>query len=352
MVTVTIANFLALLLSFCGRIVRKEHLFFLLAIIFCILFYSIRSDYGNDLPGYIEAFNNISFFSSDLSDSNIHYEPGWIILNLLFSNLGWQPLLIFLTIIQFGTVYWLITKYVEPSKYWLIFSFYVLSASLLLTSLSMLRQALAMHISCWAVPYVLKKSYLKSIPILILATTIHTSAFAVFPILLLPFIINIRPKIVAIIYVSLFIILMVADSMVSDLFKIVLQSATFEKFDIYEGEQSEKGSGLGILLQLLLSLWLLLRYSKQKAQYFFNLTLCLSVMMTPFVMLIPLVGRISMYFLLMGIISLQTLTNFKKDPIGMILLLINLYIAFSGYFSFFESPIWKNAYSVYHTIFE
>lgn len=353
MIIVTFANFFAIFIALAGRLIRKERISFLIAIIFLILFYSIRTDYGNDLPAYMESFEKLSNFQlSDVNDNDDRYEPGWITLNILFAPFGWQAFITFLTIIQFGTIYWLITKYVNAKYFWLIFALYVLNSNLLLTDLSMLRQALAMHIVTWSIPLVIDKKLVKAVFIILVATTIHTSAFACLFIVAFNLIKNINPRIFWGVFLCLFIILSVAQTLTGDILKLVLQSQSFEKYDVYEGYKQESGTGLGILLQLLICSWLLWRYSDVRIPFFFNYVYALFVLMMPFSQSIPMIGRIGMYFNLISIVSLQYLASLKKDIIGFGLLLCLLYLSFSGYFGFFESPVWKDAFSKYNTIFD
>lgn len=353
MFIVTLANFFAIILSFVGRLVKKEKLCFLLATTFLILFYSIRTDYGNDISGYMRTFERISTFSStDVKESEERMEIGWIVINYLFQPFGWQIFIMSLTSVQFGTVYWLINKYASKSYYWIIFGLYVFNANLLLTDLSMLRQALAMHISCWSIPFVLNKKYLKSILVIFGASLFHTSAYAVLAVLFLPSLYKLRPKVIVILFLIIFISLTVAESIVGDMIKLVLASETFEKYSDYEAENSLSGTGLGVILQVLICMWLVLKYGKTKQSMFFNLTMCLAILMIPFSRSITMIGRVAMYFNLISIVSFQSLTNYRKDFIGVSLLLMYLYVMIIGYFAFFESSVWKPYFSIYHTIFE
>ena len=120
MLTVTIANFIAIILAASGRLFRKEKTMLLVAAIVLTLFYSVRTDYGSDIPAYKYLFDMVSSASfSDLLGIQERTEPGWMILNYLFVPLGWQSFITFLTIIQFGTVYWLINKYSDTKYTWM-----------------------------------------------------------------------------------------------------------------------------------------------------------------------------------------------------------------------------------------
>lgn len=352
MVIVTFANFIAIFIALAGRLIRKERISFLIAIIFLILFYSIRTDYGNDLPTYMESFEKLSNFQlSYVNDNDDRYEPGWLTLNILFAPFGWQAFITFLTIIQFGTIYWLITKYVNAKYFWLIFALYVLNSNLLLTDLSMLRQALAMHIVTWSIPLILDKKFFKAGIIILGASTIHTSAYAALLLLFFSLIKNINAKVIVICFLSIFVLLTAAESLVGDVLKIVFHSENFERYDYYSGDKVEGGMGLGVMLRVVICAWLLLNYSKTKESLFFNYAYALCVLTIPFSLSVQMIARIGMYFDLIGIVALQNLMD-KKQIVSIIFLMILFYISFLGYFAFFEIPIWKPYFSVYNTIFD
>lgn len=125
-----------------------------------------------------------------------------------------------------------------------------------------------------------------------------------------------------------------------------------EKYEIYAGETMESGSGLGVVLKCLTVYVLLMYHSKNKTNRFFSLAYCFFVLTIPFSYTIQLIARVGIYFNFISLISFQYLTNFKKDTLGFVILILTLLIATMGYFAFFESPVWHNAFSVYSTIFD
>ena len=351
MEVVTFVNFMSIFFLVFGRIIRQEKNTFIIITIVLTLFYSIRTDYGSDIPAYINIFQNISYSSfSNLFNPNEHLEPGWIFLNWFFKPIGWQFFLFILTAIQFFTIYFIITRYTEKKYYWIVFSIYILNCNLLLTDLSMIRQALAMHITAWSIPFIIEKKYLKTILILFAATTIHTSAYVSFLLIPLPFLKNKDNRIITAVCLAVFIFFYIVEKYTGTILSAILNTDTFERYDIYEIE-AKKGSGLGILLWLLTGIWLSLKYYN-KNNYFFILVYWLYIITIPFSITISLVGRIGMYFMLISIVCYQNLTKIKKDAVGFILLLGTLYLNISGYFGFFNSPIWKESYAIYHTILD
>lgn len=355
---VTTFNFLAIFIALVGQITRNEKPCFLFAIVMLIIFYSIRTDYGNDMHAYMYLFDNTSrgTYSNAIGlieNNSIHFEPGWIILNFLFKPFGWQIFITFITIIQFSTVYFLATRYANQKHYWLVLAIYIINSSLLLTSLSMLRQALAMHVVVFSLPYILEKRYLIACCIIFLATTFHTSAIAAFLLIPISFVCHINIKIIVAVFLGAFIFCFIAERFVGDILSGVLASNTFERYQGYADDKFNSGSGLGVALKVFAVIWLLINYAKDNTSKFLTLVYSLFVALIPFIYTIPLVARIGMYFELISVTTLfPKLTNLKKDVVGFGIFAVMLYTFISGYFSFFSNPVWRDAFSVYKTILD
>ena len=352
MLTVTIANFTAIILAASGRLFRKEKTMLLVASIVLTLFYSVRTDYGNDIPAYMHLFDmTSSVHFSDIFDIQERTEPGWMILNYLFVPFGWQSFITFLTIIQFGTVYWFINKYSDTKYMWIVFALYVLSSELLV-SLSMLRQALAMHIVAWSIPLILNRRVIISFLIILLATTMHTSAYAAFPLIVLPYLCGLRKTFLTVSFIIVFICFLIAEALVGDILNMLLESDTFERYSIYADNEHAFGSGLGVMLYFVSAVWLLYWHHGSKTNTFFILNNAIAVSLIPFVYSIPLVARVSYYFKLYSLVILPLLFFKKGDFVGKFIFCVIIYIIVSGYFNFFENPVWKQAFSTYYTIFD
>lgn len=354
---VTTFNFLAIFIAFVGRITRKEKACFLFAIIMLTIFYSIRTDYGNDLPAYISLYDYISHISysnltSIIKDSIFHFEPGWLILNYLFKPFGWQTFITFLTIFQFCAIYKLITRYTDAKYYWLVFAIYILNSSLLLTSLSMLRQAFAMHIVLFSVPFILNKRFIIAGSIILLATTFHTSAYVAFLLIPLWFVTKVNAKLLSIIFLLLFVFCFIAKHFVGDILNAILISSSFERYQVYENGQIVNGSGLGVVLKLFLAMWLLFNYAKDDNSKYLTIIYCIYVSFTPFIYAIQMIARVGSFFEFISIPILSKLTNLKKDFVGFGILTLLILIYVLSYFNFFSSPVWRDAFSVYKTIFD
>ena len=89
-----------------------------------------------------------------------------------------------------------------------------------------------------------------------------------------------------------------------------------------------------------------------KTNTFFILNNAIAVSLIPFVYSIPLVARVSYYFKLYSLVILPLLFFKKGDFVGKFIFCVIVYIIVSGYFNFFEDPVWKQAFSTYYTIFD
>jgi len=357
MLIVTIANFVAIFIILLGRVFGREKQMLIFVTIALICFYGIRTDYGNDIPAYMDIFDRVSSYSvldvlNNIYDERI--ETGWQILNVLFAPLGWQTFIFFLTIIQIGTISWMICKFVAPQYYWLIFAIFIFDSNALLTGLSMLRQSLAISICMWGIPALIDRRLAVPIICIVIASTIHTSALIMLLVLPLPFLNRINKYLIIIIYLAVIAFLFLFDTTVTTIMSNVLNYDTFERYDIYANEELNIGTGLGILLKTIIYTYILYIVPKNdKVLHFFALLAMLSTIFTPFIYVVPLVGRLCFYFTIPSIICYQVLL--RKDfnrPINSTLICLLLYIFINGYFGFFASPVWQPYFSVYHTIFD
>lgn len=352
MLEVTIANIIGVLLALLGRLTKREKDFLFLATIFLIVFYGVRTDYGNDLPAYMEEFDMIANCPwADLFSYMERLEPGWIILNKLFSPLGWQSFIFFLTIILIYTPYWLITKFCKREYYWILFALFVFNADMLITCTSMIRQSLAMSICCFVLPDIMDKKYIKSVLVILLATTMHTSAWMVLILLVLPFLENVNRKFIVIGVILLMVLLFVVGNVMEGLLTFITSTEDFERYDYYLEDAGSGGNGLGLVLNIIIWVWML-KQCKSRTMMFFCLCIGLTILTSPLGYLIASAGRVQMYFYLFGLPAWQLMLENKNDNIGKILFGVYFVIRISGYFGFFESPIYHDDFAVYHTIFD
>lgn len=352
MITVTIVNILAVLLTYLQRNNQIRNGFGI-AIFLLICFYGIRYDYGNDYMAYFNNFKSINGQTNlELSTDSEDLEWGWVVLNRIFEPVGFFVLVFFLTIMQFYSFYRVVSKYVPRNQQYIALGVYLFSSGLMLTMLSMMRQSLAMNIILWAVPALLNRKFLKSAAIIIFAAQFHQSAYMA---LLLPFIsyfFYLPKKTYSIAIISVFLLCFTAQSVISQYMNELILS-NFEKYEFYsENEGTELGSGIGFIFNILFFLTLVLSDRHQRSYESWTMKmLATSYIFIPLGFINQSIGRISLYFSILGIPSILYLINMGKKSIY-IKIIAALYIFFKlyGYFTFFYSDVWIDKFMNYRTI--
>lgn len=163
---------------------QKRKLF--LKVSFCQLFviHAFLDPYVMvDLPDYFETYQ--IFGENSLQESiivgyvGVKMEPGWIILCKLLYHISSNPrlLLIITSLIMVGGYYKTISRYSYIP--WLSVIIYLCTT--FDQSLFVLRQHSAIAISLISIPFILNRDFKKYLIIMILAVTIHSSAFVFFP---------------------------------------------------------------------------------------------------------------------------------------------------------------------------
>ena len=232
MISVTIVNIIAVLLAYLGRY-SKYRYGFIGAIVLLICFYGIRYDYGNDYMGYFRSFMSYNMYETiEYSTDSKDIERGWLFLNRLFAPLGFPALVFFLTVIQFCTIYWFIKKYVDTKYCYLVLFFYLFSPGLMLTMLSMMRQALAMNIVLWAVPTILRKKIWQSLLLIYLAAQFHQTAYVMLILPFTVFLMNLRRKLYVEVVFGLFVVLFFSGNFLSVQINFFVENY-FDKFEFY-----------------------------------------------------------------------------------------------------------------------
>lgn len=355
MIAVTIVNIVAVLLTFLSRY-KNFRYGFEIAILVLIIFFGVRYNYGNDYPGYYDMFNEInSYHTLTIALGNMGIEDGWIVLNRLFAPLGFYVLVFCLTIFQFGSLYFFLKKYVKREQLFFVMFLYLFSSNLMLTMLSMMRQCLAMNIILWAIPFILDRKYIKAIILILLAAQFHQSAYILLFLLFVPFLQKMSYKVYVTLMLCLFAFLFIASNTVGEQLAFIVDSY-FEKYNEYiGGNKAELGSGIGFIFTICAFL-LLLFYDKHdnSNKSFFMKNLAISYLFIPLGFIVQLIARVATYFDLSGISGylglVQGHSGWSK-LIGYVFLVLFCLFTIYGYFSFFYSDVWHDAFYEYHTIF-
>lgn len=355
MILVSITNIVAIIFAYLTRYKQLRY-GFEIAIILLICFYSIRYNYGNDYPGYLIMFNDINNVSTvEYSTESSSIERGWIFLNRLFAPFGFFSLVICLTIFQFFTIYKFIKRYVSAKQYYVSLFFYLFSSGLMLTMLSMMRQCVAMNIILWSIPFILKRKYWYSIPLIYLAAQFHQSAYLM---LFLPFtmlLFKLRRKLYIVVNIVLFFALFVANNFIAGHINDIV-GTYFAKYDTYmeEGNKLQLGSGIGFLFNILFFMILVLYDNhKEDINSWLLKMFSISYMFIPLSFIVPLIGRIGTYLSIMGVVGILPIIDlFRQKRVIQIVISLFIFMTLYGYVTFFYSDVWRDAFMEYHTIFE
>lgn len=356
-VTIIISIIVCFLSSLVYSTKKSKYLGYSFFILF--LYLALRYDFGNDYMSYYELFNTTketpwSEITTLFAVNNFGeiMEPGYIFLNKLFSTFSGFFLFIAFQSLIFCLVYYnFIKKYVPPKYYWLSLIILIIDTSLMVRSISGIRQSIAVFCFVYSIEYIISRQALKFYLLIVLAILFHSSALILLP---LYFIVNhnkisrAEPFIYSVIYL---VILFFGDFFVTTIEKIVTQlfPRYLTYFDSYESTLS---TGLGVaLLSIIYIVSLFTVDVKSKNDRIFYRMFAVFIIINPLSIYIPIASRLSLYFAPVLVVFLpQLLTSRKYKLIN--IYLICIFLLFSIYLSYchYTSPIFRQKNYYYHSI--
>lgn len=337
-----------------------------LTFVFCFLtvFLGIRYMFGNDYISYLYQYKKVkegvdysySWYESILYNESAS-EPGWVLINRCFSSTSFALLVFVLTVVEFYILYNCIKKYVSPHLYWFSIFIFLINPSNMLTCISMMRQYLAMTIFIFAIRYIIDKKIIKYFLLIISATFIHTSAIILLPVY---FIGNINASFLKkdIIKICLTVIIafwyMVGAYYFGDIVQNLLGLSLFQRYDVY-ADNDVKSISLGFSAVLNIFLFYLgissIKNSTREEAILILITL-IGILILPLGTAIPHITRLSFYFTYALIFVCPILlTKIRRRSVRFILVMLMMIFYINTLVSFIDSPINKEVYSTYHTIF-
>ena len=323
---------------------------------------AIHYDYGNDYMNYLqfyEHFITLPFNIDRILSGEYFKEPGWFLINYAFKYLGGFFMMVaVLNIIQNFLIYKFIKKQVNPNWWPFAVFTYLFTTSYYLLSFSMMRQMLVIVIFLSLWPLISKKKWLITSLILLVCSTIHSSALVLIPFSFWGFLPVKNGKIIGIIYAGFLITLWLCGEVMNSIF---MSLSDFKSFENYVTNYGDSGFtmklGIGFLIQLIpfvLSVYFFLRrnFDYSDNQKRLVALAAIHAIITPFGQIIPIVSRIGFYFGAYRIGSFPLIYKNISDKIfrnGLIAL--NVLITLYDYFTFFTLETWIDKYSTFHTIF-
>lgn len=331
--------------------------FFIITFLGCIHY-----NYGNDYIEYHRIYNSIVSTAFDweyLISGDIYKEPGWAILCYVFKPIGGFFMMVaVLNIIQNAIVYKVIIKNVSRAWWPLSVFVYLFSTSFYLLNFSMMRQGLAICLFLGAWEAIRNRKFFVTLLMLLIASTIHTSALILIPVALTCFVNINKGRIAIVLFLLIYILIWFKGGFINDVLLLFLNVEDFSEYALaYGDEVSTNSYSIGFILNLIPLLLSLIYIGNTSGRYqpWEKLAVAISIVcfiIVPFTEVVPLIGRIGMYFGIYQIIAIPKIySNIKKSIVRIILLFIYSAIMIYNYLSFFSSPTFHDAYSTFHTIF-
>jgi hypothetical protein len=351
MITSFVIGLLAVLFAYLNR---YENIKYGLKISFSLifLFLSLRYKYGNDYLAYFNTFFEINDYDFYDFTSN-RMEPGWQLLCRLFEPFGFFALIFALAVFNCVVYYKFIETYVPEKYYWFAVLIYVFTPDFLMISLTAIRQATAVLLFIISLKYIIRK---KIIPYLLCiggAALLHTSAIILLPLYLFGYLNFKINKLSGFIIGFLFVLLFsfgVRSFLRDNISNLI--SIYFIDYTVYQGV-SVLGTGLGVIWYAGLALITMYyeRYQTREKGLIFKLAI-IGIFFIPLSLIVPMIGRLDMYFLFATIVTLPTILMSLKNQISkLVLTLLLIIFTLSQFFGFMNSSTYGRPFSTYQTIF-
>lgn len=350
MAHVIFLNIFAVFFAYLSKYSVKQGLAASFLLIF--IFLALRYNFGSDYQNYYDAFVKINkYHTINYFDGSIHFEIGWIFLCRLFAPLGFFSLIIFLAAFNCIVYYYFIEKYVAVEYYWLAVFIYVFNSEYMLIHASAMRQSIAISIFLISIQYIYKKDLIRYVICVGIAWLFHSSAVILLPLYLLGLanyqITHKRAVVIFIVFLSLFFYGKLFLPAINELISLY-----FEKYELYEGQAIlSTGFGLVLLAGLFAFILYFADVQTDRASLLFKIGM-ISFLILPISQFIMYLARVNMYFSPATIaIFPLILTKIKNPFVKLLFTLFLITFTIYGFFSFFESDIYKSSVETYQTIF-
>jgi hypothetical protein len=338
--------------------ITKKREYLIASFLFVFIFQAIRFNYGNDYISYREIFTDINNLNSSFFNFDTRFEIGWVILNKLFYFLGFESLIASISLFISIVYYKFITFYVSPKYYWISILLFYFDPNCLLINITAIRQSVSIALFLLSLIYFDNDKPLQSLLFLLLAPLFHATSIVIFPILLIIFLfkkyftIGIFSKSILLFsYISLFFL--------TDYFKnyINIINTIFLSQNYFQYANTEENNTLSFIniAYYTFLLYILLKYSSIKLKnnnYLYFLTI-IGLLFIPLALVIPLIARLSYYFLPILIVLIPKIFDYFKPALLKKPFIILIFLITSvRLIRFFMSDTYYSGFYHYHTIFD
>lgn len=324
---------------------------------------AIHYDYGNDYMSYLRVYEECTSIPFDLSAilaKEVYREPGWVLLCWAFKYLGgFFSLVAVLNIIQNIVIYRFIKREVQSNWWPLAMFIYLFSTGFYLMSFSMMRQEFVMVVFLGLWKYIKERKWLFPLFVLYLCSFVHSSAIVLLPFSFWGFVPIRKGKLIGLFFVCILLVLWLLKDTLNNIFQYALNlDEGFSDYATTYGEQDNSiHIGLGFIVNMIPLVLAVFFMFQNKACYSSEQKLLVSIatasfLITPFAQIIPIVGRIGMYFAIFNIGAIPLIYgNVRNNICRLFFLSLFILMTLYDYFLFFNSAVWRDKYTVFHTIF-
>lgn len=325
-------------------------------------FAAIHYNYGTDYLSYQRIFEEIGQYEFNwyhIAKKRFFTDIGWLLLCYAFKPLGFVYLVAFVGIVENFIYYFFVREFV-PKKWWPMAVFiYLFSENLYVLNMSVLRQGFAASLFVLAFFFIQRPNIKKNLiafGILYIAYTIHGSALILFPCLLLVFFKRSWAPYLTIPILFLLIILFLNPDIVNNFLLSVEDLEGIEEYKKYYERGEARGFSIGILWRLLpffVAAYCCFVYKKITENELRLIVLSmLGFIMIPFSLAVPMIGRLFFFFTPFMMASIPITYRILPGKWRESLLGLEILYIIYGYWNFFHSPTWMDAYYEFHSVFE
>lgn len=315
---------------------NKKSNFLIFLIIFLFAFsYQMGSDWLVYQDWYENIFSKLSW--SDIFAQNMDAERGYILLNLIFFNLGFSYELFMGTVLSVCS--FIILKFIqkESKNYYLAFYFFLINGFLVALLEPIARQLIAVTFFIIAIKYMKERKIYKYIFTIIIATQFHESAFLLLP---LYFIKHIKFSIKKVFFITL------SSKILLDIFLVVI-FFILPKYGSYLKSERYMPKAGSIKMYIIYFYYVFIVFnvykgSRKKGNYTFVLS-SLFIIIYFLATYFPIIKRFNVYFLPFMSITIShigEISIFKRKVKNS----IKKPFIILGTFLFFTAMFYKNYY--------
>lgn len=313
---------------------RISKFLFLCSFFIVFLFSGLRYNVGTDFGMYEEIFV-YSHSSSIIRLAEIYdMEIGWIILNKLSSLIGNDPQIIFLvsSFIIIGNFYIFIFNHKDNINIGL--SIFIFLTIFLIPSFNGIRQFMAMSILLYSFDYMKKKSFLKFLVVVFIASLFHATSLIMLPIYFL-----FKYKFSFKLYLLISVLTSIIFLYNSILEFIVSHFPQFEKFERYISDGILYINYIELIYILVLTICFCIyrKFIRSQDSYVYNYFYLyfISIFFTTFSYFTTYAVRLSYYFLFSHLVLAPFIVKKQTKRYNKYILLTAFILYYSFYFFYY-----------------